>query len=247
MLIPRKEDAIHKAWLLRLLTAICEHPICARSLAFKGGTCAAMRGFLDRFSVDLDFDILAEEQDIPSLRKALETVFTNLNLTIKDSSKKIPQYFVQYPVKNPQSRNTIKIDMLFPPPKKNEYEMVRLPEIDRVMKCQTRETMVANKFVALIARSERTGKIAGRDLFDVHHFLLQGYSYNTEIIPELRQCSLQVFFRDLINFVEKNVTRTLIDQDLNVLLPLTEFRAVRNILKEEIIRLLRDELQRVGG
>ena len=57
-----------------------------------------------------------------------------------------------------------------PPPKSNVYETVRLVEIDRIATCQTIETMFANKLVALIERREKTGSIAGRDLYDVHHF-----------------------------------------------------------------------------
>lgn len=244
MLIPRREDAVHKAWLLRLLTAICEHSILSQNLGFKGGTCAAMRGFLERFSVDLDFDLLANKQEIISIREALESIFIDLDLTIKDKSTKVPQYFVKYPSTENQQRNTIKIDILFPPPKTNKYEMVRLLEIDRVVKCQTLETMVANKLVALIERHERTGKIAGRDVFDVHHFLLQGYPYSKEIILELRKVSIPHFFSQLIGFVDKHINNTIIDQDLNYLLPDKEFKSIRKILKSETLMLLKDELKR---
>ncbi len=245
MLIPRKEDALHKAWLLRLLTAICEHPLLSRKLGFKGGTMAALRGFLDRFSVDLDFDLLAEKKDQPKIHAALETIFKDLGLAIKDQSANIPQYFVKYPVKNSGSRNTIKVDMWFPAPKTNQYEMTLVPELDRVMQCQTLETMVANKLVALMARHEKNRKIAGRDLFDIHHFLLQGYPYRAEIILELRKEPLPSFFKKLIHFVETHVTNTLIDQDLNPLLPADEFRKIRKILKQETLQLLKDELKRV--
>ena len=53
----RPADARHKAQLLRLLTAIVDSPYLSQNLYFKGGTCASMLGFLDRFSVDLDFDL----------------------------------------------------------------------------------------------------------------------------------------------------------------------------------------------
>lgn len=247
MLIPRKEDSIHKAWLLRLLTAICEHPKLSQSLGFKGGTCAAMRGFLERFSIDLDFDFLQQKKEIPLIKGVLKSVFNDLGLSIQDESALVPQYFLKYPTKNLQSRNTIKIDVSFPPPKANKYEMVRLSEIDRVVKCQTLETMVANKLVALIERYERTGKIAGRDLFDLHHFFLHGYPYDKEIIFELRKTSLSNFFNELINFIDKNVTNTLVDEDLNCLLPNPEFQKIRKILKSETLTLLRDELKRIGN
>ncbi|EKE19064.1 MAG: hypothetical protein ACD_9C00153G0001 [uncultured bacterium] len=121
--------------------------------------------------------------------------------------------------------------------------MVRLPEIDRTVKCQTIETIVSNKLITLIARYERTGKIAGRDIFDIHHFLFNGYPYSEEIIFEQRKESLSNFFKQLIDFVDKKVTNTIIDQDLNHLLPNPEFQSIRKILKQETLMLLRSELK----
>lgn len=243
MLLPHKKDVIHKVWLLRLLTAIAENTYLSSRLGFKGGTCAAMRGFLNRFSVDLDFDLLIEKNETESVRDALEKCFKDLGLNIKDQSTKVPQYFLRYDTDNPEGRNTIKVDALFPVPKKNKYEMVRLPEIDRTVKCQTIETIVSNKLITLIARYERTGKIAGRDVFDIHHFLSNGYPYSEEIIFEQRKESLSNFFKRLINFVDKKITNTIIDQDLNHLLPDSEFQSIRKILKQETLMLLRSELE----
>ena len=58
MLDLRPEDILHKSNLHRLLMEVVDQPVLAQSLAFKGGTCAAMLGYLDRFSVDLDFDLV---------------------------------------------------------------------------------------------------------------------------------------------------------------------------------------------
>lgn len=245
MLLPHKHDAIHKGWLLRLLTAIYEDSFLAESLGFKGGTCAAMCGFLDRFSVDLDFDILTSKKEIPDIHRALEIVFSSLELTIDDWSQKIPQYFLKYPTHSPNQRNTLKLDATFPVPKANRYEKVRLTDIDRIVQCQTLETMVANKLVALMDRFGQTGKMAARDVYDVHQFFLRGYSYSPEVILEREDGSLADFFEKLIRFVEKHVDATLIDQDLNTLLPPREFQAIRKTLKQETLMLLGDELKRV--
>lgn len=247
MLLPRKQDAIHKAWLLRLLTAICENSLLSESLAFKGGTCAAMRGFLERFSVDLDFDILTTEEAFPEIRHTLETIFSTLDLAIHDQSEKIPHYILKYPTRDSRQRNTIKLDTAFPTPQANLYEKIRLTEIDRIVQCQTLETMVANKLVALMDRFEQTGKIAARDVYDAHQFFLRGYSYNPEVILERNGGSLDDFFGKLILFVEKHVTATLIDQDLNYLLPDREFHVIQKILKQETISMLRDERQRIAS
>ncbi len=58
MLNIRPEDIIHKSQLNRLLIEIIDRSALSQNLAFKGGTCAAILGYLDRFSVDLDFDVL---------------------------------------------------------------------------------------------------------------------------------------------------------------------------------------------
>ena len=58
MLNLRPEDILHKSQLNRLLIEIIDQPTLSQNLAFKGGSCASMLGYLDRFSVDLDFDVL---------------------------------------------------------------------------------------------------------------------------------------------------------------------------------------------
>ena len=55
MNIPNKKDALHKAWLYRLLEAIADNQKLVKVMYFKGGTCASMLGWLPRFSVGQDF------------------------------------------------------------------------------------------------------------------------------------------------------------------------------------------------
>ena len=204
MILPDKLDSVHKAWLYRLLTAIYDERFLARSLCFKGGTCAAMRGILDRFSVDLDFDLIIPKSNIPEIRKTLELIFDALNLTIKTESRMVPQYFLKYPNRTPEGRNSLKIDITTDPPLANKLESVSLSEIDRIVTCQTIDTMFANKLVALIDRYELRGLIAGRDLYDIHHYFLQGFSYNHAVIEERRKNSnVPLFLEQLIEFIEE--------------------------------------------
>lgn len=233
MLIPKPSDALHKAWLYRLLSAIADSQTLVSSLAFKGGTCTAMRGMIDRFSIDLDFDlILPEETD--NIRRELEKIFKKLGLEIKDKSQNVPQYFLKYPSKEGE-RSTIKLDITCPPPQKNEYEMVRLPDIDRVLTCQTVDSMFANKLVAILERYQKFGSIAGRDLYDIHTFFIKGFRFKEEIIEERTGKKATLFLKDLRDFIEKHVTQTIIDQDLNTLLLPERFKAIRKILKQEVL------------
>ncbi len=244
LLLPQPKDAVHKAWLYRLLTGIYNDAFLADQLYFKGGTCAAMLGYLDRFSVDLDFDFVRDKSTVPETRKHLEQVFHDLGLQIGDQSRAMPQYFLKYEAPA-EERHTIKIDTTFPPLKANRYEPKRFHEIDRIITCQTLETMVANKLAALMDRYQKSEAIAGRDLYDIHVFFLRGFRYNEEVIRERTGKDTHRFFVDLIAFIEKHVTDQIITQDLSTLLPYEQFRRIRKALKQETLMFLRDELQRI--
>lgn len=236
MLLPKSNDAVHKAWLYTLLTEIADNVFLASVLRFKGGTCAAMLNLIDRFSVDLDFDLI-EEGKVHEVQKELEKIFKRIGLEIKDKSQNAPQYFLKYPAPE-KERNTIKLDVSFPPPKANDYEPYRLTDIDRVLICQTPETMFANKLVALKERYEKTGAIAGRDLFDIHTFFMNGLQFKSEVIAERRKTDVHTYLNELKTFIEEKITQTLIDQDLNTLLSAEAFRKIRISIKTQSLIFL---------
>ena len=244
MILPHPYDALHLGWMYRLLTAIADDAVLPLMLRFKGGTCAAMRGFIERFSVDLDFDLL-EDAEMNIIRRHLEKVFQKVELQIADQSQKVPQYYLKYPSK-PDQRNTLRLDVTNLSPRSNQYEPVRFPEIDRIFHCQTLATMIANKLVALGERFQRKGAIAARDVFDLHTFFSHGYRYEPSIVQERTGKSLSVVLMETIALVETHLNNTIIDQDLNTLLPVKNFHHIRKILKQEILTFLRIELERVN-
>ncbi len=244
MILPHPDDAIHKIWLYRILTALADNIFLISALRFKGGTCAAMRGLIERFSVDLDFDLILPNE-IQKVNLELEKVFNDLGLKIKDHSQKVPQFFLTYS-DTKSKRNTLRFDVTFPAPNANEYEPIQFNEIDRIIHCQTVETMFANKLVALIERYEKHGSIAGRDIFDIHTFFIKGYKYKKEIIEERRKGqSLKDFFQKLHDFIENKVNQTILNEDLNYLLPSDIFQKKRKFLKPETLMFLRDEMRRI--
>lgn len=241
MLIPNQQDAIHKAWLYRILIGIADDVFLPSVLYFKGGTCAAMLGWLDRFSVDLDFDYVGDPSLVKTTHQALERLFKDLGLAIKDSSKKGIQYFLGYEA---PGRNTLKIDTSFPVPANNQYASQRLAEIDRILTCQTIETMFAHKLLALLGRSQNHGRIAGRDVYDIHYFFLNGYHYNPAIIQEQTNTDIPTFLKKVSKFIEQEVTDVILAEDLNYLLPASQFQRLRKVLKSEVLMLLNDEIKR---
>ena len=246
LILPDKKDAIHKAWMFRVLRAIADDTRLTEMLVFKGGTCAAMRGFLDRFSVDIDFDYVGSADEMVAAQERLEKLFSDLGLVIKDKSKEVPQYFLKYPA-GESDRTTLKFEATTLANVANKVEKVRLLDIDRVFPCQTIETMFAHKLVALMDRYERHGSIAGRDVYDIHHFFLNGFSYNAEVILNRRGVSALQYLKKLRTFVMNHITETIINQDLNMLLSPDQFQKIRHILKEETLALLDDEIKRLSS
>lgn len=244
MLNLRPEDALHKSYLNRLLMEIIDRPALAYHLAFKGGTCASMLGYLDRFSVDLDFDVLARA-DETVLRQEFHQVINNLGLNISGELNNALFFQLRYP-NAPGKRNTIKISANSLSTKTNQYKVLFFTEIDRVMNSQTLETMVANKLVAVTDRYKLHHTIAGRDIYDVHYFLVHGYGYHAPIISERTGLTPKDYLEKLVGFIKDKVTQTIINEDLNTLLPANQFQQIRKILIPETISLLNLELSRLN-
>lgn len=240
---PNPQDAIHKVKMCQLLTAIADNPYLASVLYFKGGTCAAMLDWLDRFSIDLDFDYAGTVNDVTKTRKALENIADDLEFSIKDFSKRGIQYFFGY---ENTGRTTLKLDTAFPLLSSSNYSPQRLTEIDRILTCQTRDTMFAHKLIALPGRFKTNKQIAGRDVYDIHYFFMHAYNYNVEVIRERHGDDVHAFFSDLHTFIENHVTDKLLQEDLSSLIPPNRLWLMRKHLKQETLMLIRDEIARLS-
>lgn len=242
MIYTPPKDVIHKSYLNKLLVEIVDDPVLSQSLYFKGGTCAAMLGFLDRFSVDLDFDIKVGS-DEKALDKRFREVFTKLGLIVESRSKNYLIYHLKYP-SAPGKRNSLELDALNFVVKSNVYKPQYIVDINRIVNCQTLETMFANKLVAITDRYQRYKKVAGRDLYDVYYFFVQGYSYLPSVIEERTKMPAKKYIEELIKFIPNKVNLTEINEDLNLLLPNHSFQDVRKLLILQVVSMLKDELQR---
>lgn len=243
----RPEDALHKAWLYRILTAFADDQALMACLVFKGGTCAAMQGWLDRFSVDLDFDLRTKDVDacgVAAVRARMEDHFADLGLTIKDASAQVPQYYLKHEAPQ-RGRSVLKVDVTNMPPAANTYTHAEFASIGRVLPIQTRETMFANKLVALTDRYREHGTIAGRDVYDIHYFFEHGYFFNEGVVAERTGKQPAVYLEELTAFIEDKVTQQGLDEDLNTLVPYTRFRVIRKTLKTEVLMHLRDARTRL--
>lgn len=232
----RSEDTIHKSYLNRILAEIVDNNTLSHSLAFKGGTCAAMLGFLDRFSIDLDFDLVSKTKE-EDVRKEFKSIFKYLNLTIKKEFDNVLMFQIQYP-SQPNKRNTIKVSVNSLEVKSNVYKVQYLPEINRLVNCQTIETMFANKLVAVTDRYKEHKTIAGRDIYDIHYFFVNGYKYSEKVIKERTNIEAGEYIKSLHRFISQKINQTIINEDLNALLPTNKFQSIRKVLIPETLHFL---------
>lgn len=237
MIFVKPEDVLHKAQLLKLLTEIADNHLLSSNVYFKGGTCATMLGYLDRFSVDLDFDLKKNADKLKLLPEFMK-IFKKLDLKVEKGNGKNLFFILKYDAPKDQ-RNTTKLSVSDVFVKANEYKTFFMAEIDRLVACQTIETMFANKLVAVVDRYNKHEKIAGRDIYDIHHFFSKGYTFKKEIIEERMKMSVEDYFKKLIKFIDEKVTDRVLTEDLNMLLPYDIFLKFRKILKPETLIFLR--------
>ncbi|HLD43923.1 MAG TPA: nucleotidyl transferase AbiEii/AbiGii toxin family protein, partial [bacterium] len=166
----------HRNVMLRILKDVYTHPLLGACLGFKGGTAAYLFYQLNRFSVDLDFDLLdpAKEDAVFSEMQNLLQQYGQL----KDSAKKRFSLFfmLSYEGKVSNTQN-VKIEVNRRA-STSQYQLKSYLGISMLVMAQG--DMAAHK---LMAMSERLHK-ANRDIYDAWFFLHHGWPINRDIITQ---------------------------------------------------------------
>lgn len=216
---------IHEKYMKVILKSIFTDEI-GKFLAFKGGTLAYLVHHLDRFSTDVDIDILdidQEEKIIVHMRKILPIHGEIKNETL---GKNLHRWVFRYDEKS----MNIKVEFNKRSCKHNTYEIHKIG--DTKIKCMTPDSMFANKLLAL---SER---IANRDLYDTYFFFKQKFPIKESIITERTGLASKIFFQQLIKKLPNNFTENSILAGLGeVLTDRQKIRAKKSLLKEVITYL----------
>ncbi len=184
----------HKNILVQILIDIYSDTTIAPYLGFKGGTAAYLFHNLERFSVDLDFDLLHLSKE-EYVRERIEMILTSYG-AIKDSSRKKNNMFflLAYNNKEKNAQN-IKIDInrnLFG----SEYEVRAFNGVSMIVMIQ--EDMFAHKLVAM---HERIGE-TNRDIFDVWFFAKNNWGVTKQIIKTRTGLEYKDFLELCINELE---------------------------------------------
>jgi predicted nucleotidyltransferase component of viral defense system len=223
----------HKNILIKILKDIYTDSTIGPILGFKGGTAAYLFYGLNRFSVDLDFDLLDHQKE-DYVFERLGKILKNYG-TLKESAKKrfTLFYLLSYKEKAAGAQN-IRVEINcrdFG----SKYEIKSYLGIS--MKVMTKEDMAAHKLVALFEREGKTN----RDLYDLWFFLQNDWPINEEIIKKRTKIEFKDFLSKCIALVEKIDERRILAGMGELLDEKTKTWAKKN-LKKDLLFLLKLKL-----
>lgn len=223
--------SIHKNIQLQILKEIYSDAMLAPHLGFKGGTAAFLFYGLNRYSVDLDFDLLDESKEKHVFEKILK-IAQNYGEMRDARIKRFNLIFIlSY---DPKAQN-VKIEVS----RRNfgsRYELKTLFGISMLV--QVQEDMFANKLAAM---RERVGKTS-RDIFDVWFFLQNNWPLNRELVEKRTGRPLKKVLEESINILEKMDNRNILD-GLGEFLTPSQKDWARAKLRADTIFLLKLQLE----
>ena len=221
------DTSIHKTILFQILKEIYSDTTISPFLGFKGGTAALMFYGLDRFSVDLDFDLLDETKEEYIFEKVLSIV--KRYGTLRDAYKKRFNLFCVLSYED--TAHNIKVEI-------NRRQFGSNFEIKTYlgvsMLVMVQEDMFANK---LIAMSERIGKTS-RDIYDVWFFLLQRFPINKDLVEKRSELTFDALLHKCIDQLEEISNKNIL-VGLGELLTANQKDWAKAKLREETIALLK--------
>lgn len=187
--------AKHNNILTKILKDIFSDPSVAPFLGFKGGTAATMFYGLDRFSVDLDFDLIDPEKEdyIFERVKAILERYGKLKEVWKKRFNLF--YILSYDNKDINAQN-VKVEINrrgFG----SRYDVKSFLGIS--MQVMVKEDMAAHKLCAMYERITKTN----RDVFDVQFFLAHDWPINKKIVEERTGMKYKEFLKKCIEIIEK--------------------------------------------
>lgn len=224
----------HKNILIKILKDIYTDGTLGPVLGFKGGTAAHLFYELNRFSVDLDFDLLDAKKE-EYVFERIKNILENYGTVKQAEKKRFNLLFVlDYEHKIPGAQN-IKVEInrrVFG----SQYEVKSYLGIS--MQVMVREDMFAHKLCAMY---ERIGK-TNRDIFDVWFFLQKEWPVHTEIVESRIGMSFAEFLQKCIGLLE-NMTDQNMLSGMGELLDAKQKAWVKAKLRSETIFLLKLKLQ----
>lgn len=220
------DKTLHKTILFQILKDIYSDTNVSPYLGFKGGTAAMMYHGLDRFSVDLDFDLLDDSNEKEVFEKVVEIVQRHGKL--KDSHMKQHNLFCLLSYEDRAHNIKIEINKI---QFGSRYEVKTYLGVSMLV--MVPEDMFAHKLMAMY---ERIGKTS-RDIYDVWFFLENRFPINQDIVEQRAGMPFDKVIDECVNKLEKLSARKILD-GVGELLSEGRKDWARAKLREETISLL---------
>ena len=214
----------HRHILFELIRAIYSSPLNSL-LGFKGGTMAYFFYGLDRFSVDLDFDLLDSTKK-GETRSLMADIIKKYGTIKEDADKHFTIFFLlNY---EPNNRN-IKIEISKRNSTGSSYTISNFYGTDA--KIQKIEDAFATKLLACTTRK----RIAYRDFYDVYFYLKKGIIPSEAIIKNVSGKNTPDYLKELVAFINKNITNQSVLHGVGELINNRQKDFIRQQFKTELL------------
>ncbi len=228
------DTAKHKNILIKILKDIYVDPSIGPILGFKGVTAAILFYDLDRFSVDLDFDLLDPEKE-DYVFERVKAILEHYGKLKQVRKKRFNLFYVlSYNEKDINAQN-IKVEI-------NRREFGSKYDVKSFlgisMQVMIKEDMAAHKLCAMY---ERIGK-TNRDIFDVQFVLAHDWPVNKKIVEDRIGMPYKEFLKKSIEVMDKFDDRDIL-AGMGELLTEKQKTWVRAHLKEDVLFQLKLKLE----
>lgn len=190
-------------------------------LVFKGGTCLYLFYGLDRFSVDLDFNLITQDFDEQLISRIL-----NKYLKIDDQRNKYFTWVWVGSYEKGKPKVKVEINKRDYPDKytNKDFYGITVPTLSV-------DSMFAHKLCAITDRK----KLQNRDLYDAHFMFTKQFDISEKIIKIRTGKTVKGYFAHLANFIEKKVKPNTILEGLGELLDNSQKDHVRATLLRNLL------------
>lgn len=206
----------------------------ATLLGFKGGTGAYFLYGLPRFSVDLDFDLLAVSEE--NKKVVFERIKSILGKYGELKDGHIKRFTIFFLLSYGDADHNIKVEINtreIVSEIKNRYELKEYLGIS--MLAGKKEYLFAGKLAALTSR----GETATRDMYDIYYFAKNNWDIDEEIISAQTGKPTKEHLVDCLAVIER-VKENQMLSGLGELLDEKEKNWVKQNLKKEAIFMLKN-------
>ena len=211
----------HEVILKQILRDIFKEESLQGQLAFKGGTCLYIFYDLNRFSTDLDFNLVSENLNHEKISDILKKY-----VIIEDFSSKRNTWFWLGSFEKGLQKVKIEIS-------KREYpdEYVTKNYFGISIPTLKPEYMFAHKLCAITDRK----KLQNRDLYDAWFMFEKNWEPKEEIIKIRTEKSVVEYYKYLIGFIEQKVDKNNILDGLGEVVDEKRKSWIKDHLIEELL------------